>query len=37
MLARWLRLWFGFQERVDRGTYFRVGVGLTAIKHSNAG
>ena len=34
MLARWLRLWFGFQERVDRGTYFRVGVGLTAIKYA---
>jgi len=34
MLARWLRLWFGFRERVDRGTYFRHGVGLTAFKYA---
>jgi polyketide cyclase/dehydrase/lipid transport protein len=34
MLARWLRLWFGFDERVDRGTYFRHGVGLTAFKYA---
>jgi len=34
MLARWLRLWFGFRERVDRGTYFRHGVGLTVFKYA---
>ena len=34
MLGRWLRLWFGFHERVDRGTYFRHGVGLTAFKYA---
>jgi uncharacterized membrane protein YhaH (DUF805 family) len=34
MLARWLRLWFGFNERVDRGSYFRHGVGLTAFKYA---
>jgi uncharacterized membrane protein YhaH (DUF805 family) len=34
MLDRWLRLWFGFDERVDRGTYFRHGVGLTAFKYA---
>jgi len=34
MLARWLRLWFGFHEPVKRGTYFRHGVGLTAFKYA---
>ena len=34
MLARWLRLWFGFSDPVDRGTYFRHGVGLTAFKYA---
>jgi len=34
MLARWLRLWFGFHEPVDRGTYFRHGVALTAFKYA---
>ena len=34
MLARWLRLWFGFHEPVSRGTYFRHGVGLTAFKYA---
>ena len=33
MLARWLRLWFGFSDPVDRGTYFRHGLGLTAFKY----
>ena len=28
-----LRLWFGFSLPVDRGTYFRQGVGLTALKY----
>ena len=34
MLARWLRLWFGFSDRVDRGTYFRHGILLTAFKYA---
>jgi len=34
MLARWLRLWFRFDERVSRGTYFRHGVALTAFKYA---
>ena len=33
MFARWLRLWFGFTEPVDRGTYLRHGLGLTALKY----
>jgi uncharacterized membrane protein YhaH (DUF805 family) len=33
MLARWLRLWFGFRDPVDRGTYLRHGLGLTAFKY----
>jgi uncharacterized membrane protein YhaH (DUF805 family) len=33
MLARWLRLWLGFADRVDRGTYFRHGAMLTALKY----
>jgi len=33
MLARWVRLWFGFRDPVDRGTYFRHGVGLMALKY----
>src|SRR2546423_204506 len=33
MLARWLRLWFGFSDPVDRGTYVRHGVGLMALKY----
>jgi uncharacterized membrane protein YhaH (DUF805 family) len=33
MLDRWLRLWFGFRDPVDRGTYFRHGVGLMALKY----
>src|SRR5882672_10336457 len=34
MLARWLRLWFGFSDPVDRGTYLRHGLGLTALKYT---
>jgi len=34
MLARWGRLWFGFSDPVDRGTYFRHGVGLMAFKYA---
>jgi len=30
---RWVRLWFGFRDPVDRGTYFRHGVGLMALKY----
>ncbi|OLB66804.1 MAG: hypothetical protein AUI09_05295 [Gemmatimonadetes bacterium 13_2_20CM_2_66_5] len=33
MLARWVRLWFGFRDPVDRGTYFRHGAGLMALKY----
>jgi hypothetical protein len=33
VLARWLRLWFGFRDPVDRGTYIRHGFGLTAFKY----
>jgi len=33
MLDRWLRLWFGFRDPVDRGTYFRHGVGLMVLKY----
>ena len=33
MLSRWLRLWFGFSDPVDRGTYVRHGVGLMAFKY----
>src|SRR6266540_4308613 len=33
MLARWLRLWFGFRDPVNRGTYFRHGLGLTGLKY----
>jgi uncharacterized membrane protein YhaH (DUF805 family) len=33
MLRRWLGLWFGFSDPVDRGTYFRHGLGLTALKY----
>jgi len=33
MLDRWLRLWFTFRDPVDRGTYFRHGVGLMALKY----
>ena len=33
MLDRWVRLWFGFRDPVDRGTYFRHGVGLMALKY----
>jgi len=34
MLERRLRLLFGFSEPVDRGTYFRVGLGLTMLKYA---
>ncbi|HEY3220709.1 MAG TPA: SRPBCC family protein [Gemmatimonadales bacterium] len=34
MLARWLRLWFGFRDPVSRGTYFRHGLGLMAFKYA---
>lgn len=34
MLTRWLRLWFGFSDQVDRGTYLRHGVALTALKYA---
>jgi len=33
MGARWVRLWFGFRDRVDRGTYFRHGALLMALKY----
>ena len=33
MPARWLRLWFGFTEPVDRWTYFRHGLGLMLFKY----
>jgi polyketide cyclase/dehydrase/lipid transport protein len=33
MLDRWVNLWFGFRDPVDRGTYFRHGLGLTAFKY----
>ena len=34
MLGRWLRLWFGFSDAVDRGTYFQHGVALTLLKYA---
>jgi uncharacterized membrane protein YhaH (DUF805 family) len=34
MLARWVRLWFAFRDPIDRGTYFRHGVGLMAFKYA---
>ena len=34
MLARWLRLWFGFREPVDRRTYFLHGLGLMLFKYA---
>jgi uncharacterized membrane protein YhaH (DUF805 family) len=34
MLDRWLRLWFGFRDPVDRGTYFRHGAGLMVFKYA---
>ena len=34
MLARWLRLWFGFSDPVGRGTYFRHGLGLMVFKYA---
>src|SRR5256885_1563371 len=34
MLARWLRLWFGFRDPINRGTYFRHGAGLMALKYA---
>ena len=33
-LDRWLGLWFGFRDPVDRGTYFRHGLGLMALKYA---
>lgn len=33
MLARWLRLWFGFTDPVDSWTYLRHGLGLMAFKY----
>ena len=33
MLARWLRLWFGFTDRVDWWTYLRHGLGLMVFKY----
>ena len=32
-MASTLRLWFSFSEPVDRGTYFRHGVGLMVFKY----
>ena len=32
--SRWLRLWFGFSDPVDRGTYLRHGLGLMALKYA---
>ena len=34
MLDRWLRLWFGFSDPVDRGTYLRHGLGLMLFKYA---
>jgi uncharacterized membrane protein YhaH (DUF805 family) len=34
MLDRWLRLWFGFRQPVDRRTYFLHGAGLMAFKYA---
>jgi uncharacterized membrane protein YhaH (DUF805 family) len=34
MIARWGRLWFGFSDPVDRGSYFRHGAGLMALKYA---
>jgi len=34
MIARWVRLWFGFRDPVDRGTYFRHGADLMAVKYA---
>ena len=34
MLARWVRLWFGFRDPVGRGTYFRHGLGLMVFKYA---
>jgi uncharacterized membrane protein YhaH (DUF805 family) len=34
VVDRWLRLWFGFSDPVDRGTYFRHGAGLMALKYA---
>ena len=34
MLARWLRQWFAFRDPIDRGTYFRHGAGLMALKYA---
>jgi uncharacterized membrane protein YhaH (DUF805 family)/uncharacterized protein YndB with AHSA1/START domain len=34
VLARWLRLWFGFTDPVDRWTYFRHGLGLMGFKYA---
>lgn len=34
MLARWVRLWFGFRDPVDRATYFRHGAGLMSFKYA---
>src|SRR5258708_10459406 len=33
MLARGVRLWFGFSAPVDRSAYFRPGLGLTVFKY----
>jgi hypothetical protein len=33
MLARWLRLWFGFTDPVDRRTYLRHGLGMKLFKY----
>jgi len=34
MRARWVRLWFGFRDPINRGTYFRHGAGLMALKYA---
>ncbi|HYX83205.1 MAG TPA: hypothetical protein VE714_12475 [Gemmatimonadales bacterium] len=34
MIARWVRLWFGFRDPVGRGTYFRHGLGLMVLKYA---
>jgi hypothetical protein len=34
VLDRWLRLWFGFSDPVDRGTYLRHGLGLLLFKYA---
>ncbi|MDP3911482.1 MAG: hypothetical protein Q8Q14_13940 [Gemmatimonadales bacterium] len=34
MPTRWLRIWFGFRDPVDRNRYFRHGLGLMVFKYA---